>query len=104
MKISLAGFLKFKPFDEASDGVDYEERYANSRALSIGIVLSFSVAFVGLLLAIIGHEAAIDTVLIAVGISAVVSGMEWHSGLRARALNQLFVTVLCVVGTLTIVL
>lgn len=98
MKISIAGLVRLKPFDEASDKV----HHGTLPLLALGVWTSFLVAASGLVLAVFERPIAKDTMIMAIAISTVTAGVEWHSGLRARALNQLFVMALCALGIVLI--
>lgn len=56
-------------------------------------------------LVVSGDPGAIDALGVAVCISAIAAGMEWHAGLKARACNQLFAMVVAaiVVGLISAV-
>lgn len=95
MKFSVAGALRLKPFDESADGVRHREQYARSPLLAIGVIGAFAFAIAGLFLAIAAHSQAMNAVLLAIALSSLTAGLEWHAGMRARALNQLFAMVLC---------
>lgn len=47
-------------------------------------------AVAALMMIIAAHPRAMQVFAVAVGVSAVVAGLEWNAGLKARALNQLF--------------
>jgi hypothetical protein len=95
MKISIAGLARLKPFDEKQDHSIAGSVYAGSVILKVGVISSVFLAAAALLAAVQGSVHASNIVALAVAVSALTAGMEWHAGLRARALNQLFVTVLC---------
>lgn len=94
MKINLPGLLQLKPFDESADALIAGKTYASSPALAAGVIIS---AFLGLLalgLQLFGHESALPALGLCVAVSAVTAGLEWHANLKARALNQLFATLI----------
>ena len=102
MKMSLAGLLVLKPFDESLDAPIAGKVYSNSTLLTIGVVWAFILAAAALILVIVKHTGALEVLAVAVAVSAVTSGMEWNAGLRARALNQLLITVLVAIGIVAI--
>lgn len=92
MKFSLIGLVRLKPFEESVDGVRPGAVYAKSGFFTLAILLGAALNFVALGFALARHpEEAIDVLCVAIAVSAVTAGMEWNSGLRARALNQLVV-------------
>jgi hypothetical protein len=95
MKFSVAGALRLKPFDESADGLRHGERYSRAPLLAAGVIAAFVFAIAGLILAMAGHSQAMNVLLLAIALSAITSGIEWHAGMCARALNQLFAMVLC---------
>lgn len=94
MKCSLSGLLRLKPFDESEDGPNAGAVYAGSVFFSAVIVANGILSLSALALAIAGSNRALEVLTIAVGISAVTAGFEWHVGLKAKSLNQLFSVVL----------
>lgn len=92
MKSSAAGLLKMKPFDESGDVKLSGQVYANSLMLTTGIIGSTGLVIVACLMALVGAKQALGVLGLAVGVSAIVAGLEWHAGLKVRALNQLFGT------------
>lgn len=92
----MKGLLRLKPFDETADEVEPGAVYAKSWALTLGVAASAGLASLALLLAATGSTAAMTVLAICVAISSVTAHLEWHAGLRARALNQLFATLLFV--------
>ncbi len=96
MKYSLRGLLQLKPFDDTADSRAAGPIYASSPLLAAGIVISASLGILSLGLLLFGHESAITVLGLSIATSAVTSGLEWHAGLKARALNQIFVTVVLV--------
>lgn len=94
MKIRIGQMLKLKPFDETDDLLQAGAFYASTRLHMICVVCSAALAVSALMLAILGLAGSLVTLAIAVALSAVTAGLEWNAGLRARALNQLFTTVI----------
>ena len=92
MKINLPGLLQLKPFDESADALIAGKTYAASPALAAGVVISALLGVLALGLQFFGHESAMPVLGLCIGVSAVTAGLEWHVNLKARALNQLFVT------------
>lgn len=90
MKISIHGLLRLKPFDESADGLCHEKEYRRSPLMAAGIVIGAALAVLSLILVIVGSEWGLKVLLLAVAVSAVTAGFEWHAGMKARALNQLF--------------
>lgn len=93
MKFTIAGLFKLKPFDEEAEAELAQEKYKGSRVLRLSVGVTAAMAVCGLMLTVLESQAAMRVTFAAVGASAVTAGMEWNAGLRARALNQLFVTV-----------
>ncbi len=102
MKFSLRGLLYLKPFDESDDikraGGIYESRFI----LGAGVVISAFLALVSIALAVSSSPHAFSLICLAAGTSAIVAGLEWNSGLKARALNHLFMTVIILGGLATV--
>ena len=94
MKFSVRGLMRLKPFDELEDVQMAGRIYAESWIFTVGIVASAILAIVGLILSVLGSEMAMSVLVGAVIVSTLLAGIEWSSGLRARALNQLYVTIL----------
>ncbi|MBN9424734.1 MAG: hypothetical protein BGO63_10470 [Candidatus Accumulibacter sp. 66-26] len=94
MKLSLLGLMKLKPFDETDEKPKAGSIYANSVWFSAVIMAGGFLALAALALGVAGSEYAFNILAIAMCISAVTAGMEWHAGLKAIALNQLFTAVL----------
>lgn len=97
MKFSLRGLVRLQPFDESPDVDRAGAIYANSRLMALGVIGSFLLAVIALVLTIMASPFAWPALAIGVGVSAVTAGLEWNAGLRARSLNQLFVTGLAAV-------
>jgi len=98
MKISLIGALRLKPFDEHVDARCAGALYARSRILTALVLATALSALVALGMVFVGHPSSLLAIGVSVSISAITAGMEWHAGLHARALNQLFATVIAVGG------
>lgn len=94
MKINLPGLLQLKPFDESADARIAGKAYASSPALAAGVVISAALGVLALGLQLFGRESALPVLGICVAVSAVTAGLEWHANLQARALNQLFATLI----------
>jgi hypothetical protein len=95
MKVTLIGLLQLKPFDENEDEIIAGSIYWNSAVMAFAIVVNALVAITGLLLVFGGSvPVGIKVCLLAIGISALIGGLEWNAGLRAKSLNTLFSTVL----------
>lgn len=97
MKYSLSGLVRLKPFDESEETPRAGSIYAGSAFFTVAIVASGFLALTALALAVTGSEHALEVLAGAVGISAVTAGLEWHAGLKAKALNQLFTVVLAAI-------
>lgn len=93
LKFSVNGLLRLKPFDEEPEARRASLIYVSSLAWSLIVVLSGVLTLSALVMVILNHPRAIQVFALAVGVSAVVAGFEWHAGLRARPLNQLIGTV-----------
>lgn len=102
MRWSISGLLKLKPFDESEDVRRASDIYAGSIFFTVSIVVSSVLALAALVFSVTDATNALVLLGIAVGISAVAAGLEWHAGLKARAMNQLFAVVLvcCLFGAL----
>jgi hypothetical protein len=98
VKITITGLLALKPFDEAAESARAGSTYANSVILTVGVVSSAALAFAAVAMALTGHRQAMLVIGVAIGVSAITTGFEWNAGLRARALNQLFGTVVFAAG------
>lgn len=96
MKKFISRLVNLKPFDETEDSKIANEKYINSNVLTLGILSSSFFSFAGFVLAVMHNKNALLLLSIAVGLSAITSGLEWSAGLKARASNQLFVCVLSV--------
>ncbi|BBN90684.1 hypothetical protein [Azospira sp. I09] len=94
MKIHLPGLLQLKPFDESADARIAGKIYASSPALAAGVVISGVLGVAALGLQLFGHESALPVLGLCIAVSAVTAGLEWHANLKARALNQLFATLI----------
>lgn len=94
MKFNAKDILKLKPFDESEEEKIAGSKYANSILLTIGILLSTGLIGLGGILAVAGSNHALDFLGIGVVVSAITGGIEWHSGLKAKACNQLFACLL----------
>lgn len=89
MKLNARDFLKLKPFDETSDALVSGSVYERSPILTMAIVLSAILSIASLVFVLASQPAALHVLAAAIGVSAVTAGLEWHAGLKARALNQL---------------
>lgn len=94
MQINYRKMLLLCPFSED------EDRFIDGRVLGgyttlwLGIVFTALLALSSVMLALLGYpDQALDMVAISVAASAITAGIEWHSGLRMRAANQLFASV-----------
>jgi len=96
MRFDRSGLLRLKPFDESEDAAKAGSIYATSAVLTIGVVTSAVLALVALLLALTKNDVALLMLAVATAASGITAGFEWNAGLRARALNQLFCTVVAV--------
>lgn len=94
MKCSLSGLIRLKPFDESEERPKAGAIYAGSVFFSVAIIACAFLAITALALSIVKSVHAIEILACTIGVSAVTAGVEWHAGLRARALNQLFSVVL----------
>lgn len=94
MKYWLTRLVRLKPFDESAETPRAGTIYANSVFFTIAIGASAFLAVTAFALALAGAKHAQEVLAGAVGLSAVTAGVEWHAGLKARALNQLFTVVL----------
>lgn len=94
MKINLPGLLQLKPFDESADARIAGKTYASSPALTAGVAISAVLGVLALGLQLFSHESALTVLGLCVAVSAVTAGLEWHANLKARALNQLFATLI----------
>lgn len=94
MKCSLSGLVRLKPFDESEEKPKAGTIYADSVFFGVAIVAGGFLALTALALAFAGSKHALEVLAGAVGLSAVTAGFEWHAGLKAKALNQLFAVVL----------
>jgi hypothetical protein len=94
MKFSFSGLMRLKPFDESEDGPKAGAVYADSVFFTAVILANGILSLSALALAIMGSNRALEVLAIAVGISAITAGFEWHVGLKAKSLNQLFSVVL----------
>ena len=91
MKFSWLGLLQLKPFEETTDSDIAGDLYARSFAVTLGVVASPCLLLLAMILALSNHQReAIHAYAIGIGISAVVSGLEWNAGAKTRALNNLF--------------
>ena len=97
MKCSLSGLMRLKPLDESEEKPRAGTIYADSVFFTVAIVVSSVLSLTALALAIAGAKHALPVLAGAVGISAVTAGFEWHAGLKAKALNQLFAVVLAAI-------
>jgi hypothetical protein len=94
MKFQLAGLVRMKPFDESTDATRADAVYGKTSVLSVGVIMSALLSLVALFLALVHAAFAFPAVGLAVAVSALTAGLEWNAGLKARAANQLFATVL----------
>ena len=88
MRISIAGLMRLKPFDESADPDGAEAMYANDRLMACSVVGSFVLVAIALVLTIAASRFAWVALAVGVGASAVTAGLEWNAGLRARSLNR----------------
>lgn len=98
MRFSFTGLLKLKPFDESDDAKRETELFATNNLLALGVLASFLLALCALGLTLTGSHLAWFALSSAAAVSAITAGLEWNAGLHARALNQLFITVIVVIG------
>lgn len=94
MKFSPKGLWRLKPFVE--DGEIAEKAYAQNGLIQMGIIASFLLSVIALVLVLAQSDFGWPVVGLAIAASSVTSGLEWNAGLKARALNQLFTNVLMV--------
>lgn len=93
LQFSWSGFLLFKPFDESNENHDYIQ----NPLMAVGVVASFLFTMLGMVLIFRGHPEGLKVYLVGLSASSVTAGLEWQAGMRARALNQLYVAVFCLV-------
>ena len=98
MKFSLRDCLRLKPFDETSDARVAGGVYAGSSILTGAVVVGAILSIASLVFVIASHPAASRILDAAIGVSAFTAGLEWHAGLKARSLNQLYAAVVVTVG------
>lgn len=94
--MSWRGLCRLKPFDDGPEDERAPESYRSSVLMTVLSGASSLTAIGAVLGAATGLSAALELLGVALGLSAITAGLEWHAGLRARALNQLFVIVLVV--------
>lgn len=94
MNWSLRGALRLKPFDEAEDADVVGENFTPSLLLDTLVNASTLAALAGVAsLLFVGLSAAYVVLGLALCLTAICAGVEWHLGLKAHALNHLFSTV-----------
>ena len=91
MRFTISGLLRAKPFDESSDP-SAGDVYVGSPLLACLIAVGAGLCLAAVYLAATSESFVwVKRLLcLAAAVSAVTAGFEWHHGLRARALNQLF--------------
>lgn len=98
MKFPIRGLIiSLRPFSE--DG-DASPCYSKSTTVSLAIIGNAVLALVVLFLVLHGANTnlAIKLAIVVMAVSTLIAGYEWYCGMRARAVNQLYVTALFVIG------
>lgn len=98
MNTRLRDCLRFKPFDETSDGLVAGGVYARSSILTVAVFAGACLGVASLVLALTANPVAPRVLAAALGVSAITAGLEWHAGLKARSLNQLFAALVIALG------
>lgn len=90
MKFDPKKILALKPFDESSDNL--KDDYSGSKIRTFLILLTFCSAIAALSAVFLFPmgDAPIILMSISCASSAILSGIEWHLGFKAKALNKLF--------------
>lgn len=91
---SFKGLRVLKPFDETADNQRAGAIYADSVLFSMAIVAAAFLVLTALVMLIAGFKNSREVFVLAMAIYAVMAGFEWHAGLKAKALNNLFMVVL----------
>lgn len=88
--------LKFKPFEQSQD--ELESWFVDNPIRNITITLSFLFGVIGVVLTIYVPLTLYPDIAYAfcVGLRAILSGFEWHLGLKTMALNNLFFVIVAV--------
>lgn len=84
--------MKF--FDESKEFEKIRRAYGSSSLLMAGIIASALGNFAAIGLCLVGHPWGMPMIGLAICLSAVTAGIEWHMALHARALNQLTASVI----------
>jgi hypothetical protein len=91
----LVRCLSLKPFDESADLHAKQSANKPSLLLVIVTVLSASTALITAGLLLCGqHRTASLFFGVSIALTAFASGLQWHTGIKATGLNQLFQMVL----------
>lgn len=103
MKPSLQGFLRFKPFDETVDTPLLENGVYRKPILTLGIISGALLTIMAFVLAFVDEESAVAFLALGTAVSTLTAGFEWQAGLRAKPLNQLFVSAVVVLAIMALV-
>lgn len=105
MKTRFRDWLRLRPFDESAESDGALGAYSQSPLLMVAAVATVLLAVAAAGLAIAGFPQAFDTIRASIAAGAVTAGLEWNAGLKARALNHMFMVLLLlgILGTCQVV-
>ena len=90
MKFTLSGLLTLRPFSEG-EGPCPGETYSKSPILTVAIIVNAVLGIIAVILAMAGNvDKWFKVASVSIAISTLIAGFEWHLGLKARSLNQIF--------------
>lgn len=101
MKLRLRDCLRLKPFDESEETGSALLAYYRSPLLMVAAVATGLLAVAAAGLALAGFPQTVDTLYAGVGTAAITSGLEWNAGLKARAMNHLFLVLIMLAALAT---
>ena len=94
MRVSVTGLMRLKPFDESAERQAALKADTSMPFLGVGVVAGACLSLASFVLVLLDKQYALDVLALALSVSAVTAGLEWHAGLKANALNQIFSVVL----------
>ena len=95
MHINYRKVLFLSPFSEEDDRFVAGRVFGGYTTLWFGAIVTALLTVASVVLTALRFmDEALNVIAVAVAASAVTAGIEWHAGLRMRAANQLFASVI----------
>lgn len=95
MQITFRKILCLSPFSEDNDRFVAGRVFGGYTTLLFGAIVTALLTVASVVLTALRYmDEALNVIAVAVAASALTAGIEWHAGLRMRAANQLFASVI----------